>query len=283
MWNIIQKGYQEADKKLGGWLPGGGTGNPLSNFAREEARKTGADQHPVIRQVTDRNDAAKAINTMQQENERQSSSKPNAYVTPTDQINLTGPQTTQVKMCPVNRDSYKLAKSAVKNYRMNTQNTPDNAMNGCVESVQRNFDDAGLPRVGGADSWFRDNAGNTDELRTGLTSGGRGYAIDISSAGPGDVVIQNGVHAGIVTDRKDGKDRYLVNSNSGSHGSFSNVIPLANKEGAVDPRGVRLQGTNFEVFRLGQPPVDPVRPVGGDKFGGVNMTSGVRSGPPPLR
>jgi len=29
--NKIKKGYSEADKRLGGWLPGGGTGNPLSN------------------------------------------------------------------------------------------------------------------------------------------------------------------------------------------------------------------------------------------------------------
>lgn len=279
MWNLITKGYQEADKRFGGWLPGGGTGNPLSNFVREEARKTGADQIPAIQQVTDRNDAAKAINTMQQENERQSRATSTDQVTQTGQVNLDGPATTEVKFCPVNRDSYKLAKSAVKNYRMNTQNTPDNAMNGCVESVQRNFDDAGLPRVGGADSWFRDNAGNTDELRTGLTTGGRGYAISIEKAGPGDVIIQNGTHAGIVTDRKNEKGQYLVNSNSGSHGSFSNVIPLQNVEA-----GSGQQPRNFEVFRLGQPPVDPKRPVGGPyKFSGVNMTSGNRSAPPALR
>lgn len=33
--NKVQQGYQEADKRLGGFLPGGGTGNPLSNVARQ--------------------------------------------------------------------------------------------------------------------------------------------------------------------------------------------------------------------------------------------------------
>ena len=33
--NKVQQGYQEADKRLGGFLPGGGTGNPLSNVVRQ--------------------------------------------------------------------------------------------------------------------------------------------------------------------------------------------------------------------------------------------------------
>lgn len=281
MWNQLKqtfdKAYQEADKRLGGFLPGGGTGNPLSEAIRHQLKITGADQVPYIQSITDRNDEAKSINEMQQLNEREARATSFGKKTGTNQVNLNGPDTTQVKFCPVNRQSYQLAKSAANNYRMNTQNTPDNAMNGCVETVQRTFDSAGLQRVEGADSLFRKHAGNTDELKKGLTTGGRGYQISIDQAGPGDVVIRNGSHAGIITDRKDGEGRYLVNSNSGSHGSFSYVMPLQNK-----PKTEEREGTTFEVFRLGQPPEDPVRPVGNPyKFSGVNMTSGSRTSSPP--
>jgi hypothetical protein len=33
--NKVQQGYKETDKRLGGFLPGGGTGNPLSNVVRQ--------------------------------------------------------------------------------------------------------------------------------------------------------------------------------------------------------------------------------------------------------
>lgn len=36
----LKEGYAKADKALGGFLPGGGTGNPLSNTVREGALKT---------------------------------------------------------------------------------------------------------------------------------------------------------------------------------------------------------------------------------------------------
>ena len=37
MLRFLDQAYKNADKALGGWLPGGGTGNPLSNTVRDAA------------------------------------------------------------------------------------------------------------------------------------------------------------------------------------------------------------------------------------------------------
>lgn len=261
MWNIIQKSYQEADKHLGGWLPNGGTGNPLSNAARPVIQKgrelipKNNDVAVFAHEMADRGVKSAAINKFQQANERATAAlhrsekvtpyKPkqgwDSHTSASDQIDLYGAGTSQVKMCPVNRDSYRLAKATAKNYRMNTQNTPDNGMNGCVETVQRTFDTAGLNRLKGTDSPWRQYAGNVDEVREAMHRG-RGYEIGWNDAGPGDVVIVSGNHAGIVTDRKNEQGFPLISSNSGSHGSMSNTIPLYDRDGV------------FEVFRFGQAP-----------------------------
>ena len=219
----------------------------------------------------ERNRNAKELNKAQQENERLSRAS-TGDKTETNQTNFYGPSTTSVKMCPINRDSHRLAVAAGANYRKRTQDTPQGGMMGCVESVQRTFDDSGLPRVEGAESWFRTHAGDTKELRRGLTDGKRGYRLpDINSAGPGDVVIMGGNHAGIVSDRKDADGNYLVHSNSGSHGSFSNVVPLVDQSKIENPW---RRSTSFEVFRLGSPPEAAYTPKG------TNTNTGYRETPP---
>ena len=266
MWDKIISAYEKADKNLGGWLPGGNAGNPLSNKIRETIQPTGLQSIPVIGRFGGLGDAMfrggmiHERNKVQQEKERLSSSSTGDR-TKTHQINLMGPSTTAVRMCPVNRDSYRLAKSAAKNYRMNTQDTPGYGFSGCVESVQRNFDDAGLGRIA-TDSWFAKHARDTNELRKGILDG-RGYSIDINSAAPGDIVIQNGDHTGIVTDRKNKDGKWLVVANSGSHGSFSDVKPLEN----IPPEPNGFGGFGFEVFRLGERP---------QTNKGLNLKSGVR-------
>lgn len=258
----LERAYQAADKSLGGWLPNGGTGNPLSNAARpiiknipiidesvktgEEAReiqqfqnraeKTTTNYHQQIKDALPK-DRSRLKEQYERELEEEG-------IIP--QIDLFGGNTKQVKFCPINRDSYKLAKQSANNYRVRTQDTPDNAMNGCVETVQRNFEGAGLDRVKGSESFFREYAGNTIELEKGLIETGRGHLIDTKLAGPGDIVFKlNGVgesfHSGIITDRKDENGNYLVNSNSGSHGSMSWVFP-------VD------KPSRFRVVRLGRDP-----------------------------
>lgn len=42
-----QQGYQQLDKTLGGWLPGGGTASPLTAWQQDQARKQAAEQARV--------------------------------------------------------------------------------------------------------------------------------------------------------------------------------------------------------------------------------------------
>lgn len=271
--------YRFADKALGGVLPGGGTGNALSNAARplmekipflKEAAKDGLNTRRIhtnqaeaekfaqqklkqLRQAMKNGTYTPAMDRNYAKSVEEKFKHIPADEKPYAQYDLLDPRGSTVERNPSISDSaWAIAESSVRNYRMPTGDTPGSGMEGCVESLQRVLESAQQERIAGSDNPLRPYAGNIDELRSGIVDTGRGYLVPIHQAQPGDIGVQKnkygyGTHAVVVTNRRDPDGNLMFNSNSGSHGSFSYAGPLVD-----DP-----DGATYEIYRLGKRPKPP--------------------------
>lgn len=118
---------------------------------------------------------------------------------------------------------------------MSTADGPEAGSLGCVHGVNKVIESAGLEAP-----WTDPATGKPSVyipyVTNWITSNG-GSKVGFEEAKPGDIVVADGAHMGILTDQNDGNGTPVVLSNSSSRASMTWIFPLSE---------------NFEIYRVPQ-------------------------------